>query len=95
MVGFLLQWPTIPTLVMFPVLVYVYGRLARAEEREVDARYPDDWPTYAAQVRRLRPRRPARPSDPPPPSSGRPPPGSAQPGWTKPNLPASLPRSGC
>jgi protein-S-isoprenylcysteine O-methyltransferase Ste14 len=58
MVGFLLQWPTIPTLVMFPVLVYVYGRLARAEEREVAARYPDDWPSYAARVRRLRPRRP-------------------------------------
>lgn len=38
MVGFLLQWPTIPTLVLFPVLVYVYGRLARAEEREVAAR---------------------------------------------------------
>lgn len=31
--GFLLQWPTLPTLVMFPVLVYVYVRLARHEER--------------------------------------------------------------
>ncbi len=26
LVGFLLQWPTIPTLVMFPVLVFVYRR---------------------------------------------------------------------
>ena len=59
MVGFLLQWPTIPTLVMFPVLVYVYWRLARTEEREVAARYPDEWPDYAAQVDRLRPRRPS------------------------------------
>ncbi len=33
MVGFLLQWPTIPTLVMFPILVYVYIRLARKEEK--------------------------------------------------------------
>ena len=58
MVGFLLQWPTIPTLVMFPVLVYVYWRLAAAEERELAARYPDDWPPYATRVQRLRPRRP-------------------------------------
>ena len=67
MVGFLLQWPTIPTLVMFPVLVYVYWRLARAEERELADRYPDDWPPYAARVHRLRPHRPAAaPSNRPP-----------------------------
>lgn len=34
MLGFLLQWPTLPTLLMFPVLVYVYMRLARREEHE-------------------------------------------------------------
>lgn len=33
MIGFLVQWPTIPTLAMFPVLVIVYARLARSEER--------------------------------------------------------------
>ena len=59
MVGFLLQWPTIPTLVMVPVLVYVYWRLARTEEREVATRYPGEWLAYAAQVDRLRPRRPS------------------------------------
>ncbi len=48
MIGFLLQWPTIPTLVMFPVLVFVYTRLARAEEREVATRFGDAWPAYAA-----------------------------------------------
>jgi hypothetical protein len=37
MIGFLLQWPTIPTLVMFPILAIVYTRLARSEEREVAA----------------------------------------------------------
>jgi protein-S-isoprenylcysteine O-methyltransferase Ste14 len=35
MAGFLLQWPTLPTLVMFPILVYMYVRLARREEEEV------------------------------------------------------------
>ncbi len=34
MMGFLLQWPTLPTLVMFPVLVYMYVRLARREEQD-------------------------------------------------------------
>ncbi|KUN72566.1 hypothetical protein AQJ46_12100 [Streptomyces canus] len=47
MVGFLLQWPTIPTLVMFPVLVYVYVRLARSEEYEVAARFGEQWAAYA------------------------------------------------
>jgi protein-S-isoprenylcysteine O-methyltransferase Ste14 len=35
MLGFMFQWPTLPTLVMFPILVYVYVRLARREEEEV------------------------------------------------------------
>lgn len=35
MFGFLLQWPTLLTLAMFPVLVWMYVRLARQEEREV------------------------------------------------------------
>jgi protein-S-isoprenylcysteine O-methyltransferase Ste14 len=48
MIGFLLQWPTIPTLVMFPVLVLVYTGLARAEEREVAARFGQVWRDYMA-----------------------------------------------
>ena len=35
MLGFLLQWPTLVTLIMFPILVTMYVRLARREEREV------------------------------------------------------------
>ena len=35
MIGFLVQWPTLLTLLMFPVLMYMYVRLARREEREV------------------------------------------------------------
>jgi len=40
MFGFLLQWPTLLTLAMFPVLVYMYVRLARREEQEVPAFIP-------------------------------------------------------
>lgn len=35
MFGFLLQWPTLITLVMFPILTFAYIRLARKEERAV------------------------------------------------------------
>ena len=34
MLGFLLQWPTLLTLVMFPILLIMYLRLAKTEERE-------------------------------------------------------------
>ena len=57
MVGFLLQWPTLPTLVMFPVLLYVYRRLAIREEREVAARFGSAWDAYAARTPRFIPHR--------------------------------------
>jgi protein-S-isoprenylcysteine O-methyltransferase Ste14 len=41
MLGFLLQWPTLLTLLMFPILVWMYVRLARREEREVRAELGD------------------------------------------------------
>jgi protein-S-isoprenylcysteine O-methyltransferase Ste14 len=50
MTGFLVQWPTIPTLAMFPVLVIVYLRLARSEEREVAGRLGDTWAAWAART---------------------------------------------
>lgn len=31
MTGFLLQWPTLVTLAMYPVLVFIYVRLAKRE----------------------------------------------------------------
>ena len=50
MFGFLLQWPTILTLAMFPVLVWMYVRLARQEEREALATFGDAYARYAAEV---------------------------------------------
>jgi len=50
MFGFLLQWPTILTLLMFPVLVFMYVRLARQEEREVRAEFGDVYDRYAAKT---------------------------------------------
>jgi protein-S-isoprenylcysteine O-methyltransferase Ste14 len=63
MVGFVLQWPTIPTLVMFPVLAIVYSRLALREERDVAAAFGSEWARYAHQVNRFVPRPPGSPSN--------------------------------
>src|SRR6516165_5979446 len=41
MFGFLLQWPTILTLAMFPVLTVMYVRLAKREEREAITAFGD------------------------------------------------------
>ncbi len=46
MFGFLLQWPTLVTLIMFPILVYMYIRLARREERDALAEFGDEYGNY-------------------------------------------------
>lgn len=56
MVGFLFQWPTILTLAMFPVLVWMYVRLARSEEREVTAEFGEAYRHYADRVPAFVPR---------------------------------------
>ncbi len=50
MFGFLLQWPTILTLAMFPVLTVMYVRLARTEERDARAEFGAAYDAYAAAV---------------------------------------------
>jgi protein-S-isoprenylcysteine O-methyltransferase Ste14 len=67
MFGFLLQWPTILTLAMFPVLVFMYVRLALSEERTSEQDFGSEWTRYAARTPRFFPRlgRPQQPgSDP-------------------------------
>jgi protein-S-isoprenylcysteine O-methyltransferase Ste14 len=56
MFGFLLQWPTLVTLIMFPILVAVYVRLAIAEERDAASRFGEDWYRYAQSTPRFIPR---------------------------------------
>ena len=50
MFGFLLQWPTILTLAMFPVLTMMYVKLARTEEQDARAAFRDAYASYAAEV---------------------------------------------
>lgn len=42
MFGFLLQWPTFLTLVMFPILVWMYSRLAIREEHKVESQFGEN-----------------------------------------------------
>jgi len=58
MAGWLLQWPTIPTVAMFPILAVVYARLARSEEHEVEVLFGPQWSAYANHVHRYLPHRP-------------------------------------
>lgn len=50
MFGFLLQWPTILTLLMFPALVFMYIHLAHTEEAEARLKFGDAYVSYAARV---------------------------------------------
>ena len=70
MVGFLLQWPTLATLLMFPVLLYVYQRLAIREEREVRAELGQVYERYAARVPRFIPHLHQAPAETPAPIAG-------------------------
>ena len=56
MFGFLLQWPTLLTLLMFPVLVWMYVRLARSEERDALAEFGDEYSRYAQKTPAFLPR---------------------------------------
>jgi len=50
MFSFLLQWPTILTLLMFPVLVWMYVRLAKREEEEALVEFGGAYARYAAEI---------------------------------------------
>jgi protein-S-isoprenylcysteine O-methyltransferase Ste14 len=56
LLGFLLQWPTLITLVMFPILVTMYVRLAKREEQEAVAQFGEEYARYAAQTPAFWPR---------------------------------------
>jgi protein-S-isoprenylcysteine O-methyltransferase Ste14 len=56
MFGFLMQWPTILTLAMFPVLMVVYWRLSLREEETARAEFPGEYDAYADQTPRFVPR---------------------------------------
>ena len=56
MLGFLVQWPTLLTLVMFPVLTGMYVRLAKTEERQALSEFGTAYVEYAKEVPAFVPR---------------------------------------
>ena len=50
MTGFLLQWPTLVTLVMYPILVVMYALLAKKEEAEMIRDFGQEYAAYAART---------------------------------------------
>ncbi|MDX2224578.1 MAG: methyltransferase [Rhodospirillaceae bacterium] len=64
MFGFLMQWPTLPTLIMFPVMIFVYIRLARREEAAARAEFGAAYDAYARVTPAFFPHIAARPAAP-------------------------------
>lgn len=56
MFGFLLQWPTLITLIMFPILVLMYVRLAKREEKDIEQEMEEVYRQYKTQVPAFWPR---------------------------------------
>jgi methanethiol S-methyltransferase len=54
--GFLLQWPTLLTVLMFPVLLTMYWRLSLREEREARAQFGSQYESYASRTAHFIPR---------------------------------------
>lgn len=50
MLGFLFQWPTLVTLIMFPILVFMYAKLARVEENEMVKEFGNQYIHYARKT---------------------------------------------
>jgi len=46
MFGFLLQWPTLVTLGMFPILLVMYARLAVSEEKDMEKEFGEQYVEY-------------------------------------------------
>lgn len=64
MFGFLLQWPTLITLIMFPILLIIYARLAEIEERAILAEFGSAYEDYRKRTPAFIPRVEQRPANP-------------------------------
>ncbi|MDW7777273.1 MAG: methyltransferase [Methanosarcinales archaeon] len=51
--GFIIQWPTILTVIMWPVLVIMYIRLAKNEEKEMEEKFGEEFQKYKNETAML------------------------------------------
>lgn len=54
--GFLVQWPTLLTLIMFPILTLMYVRLAKSEEADAKKKFGEQWDEYTRRTPAVFPR---------------------------------------
>lgn len=50
MIGLLIQWPTIITALMFPVLIFIYYRLSKTEESDMVKAVGDEYKRYIEKI---------------------------------------------
>ncbi|MBU4317478.1 MAG: isoprenylcysteine carboxylmethyltransferase family protein [Proteobacteria bacterium] len=48
--GQIVHWPTLPTLVLFPVIVWLYYRLAKREEKDLLEKFGVEYEAYMQHV---------------------------------------------
>ena len=48
--GFIIQWPTILTVIMWPILVIMYIRLAKKEEKEMEQIFGEEFLKYKKEA---------------------------------------------
>ena len=49
-IGFLIQWPSVSTIVMWPILMFAYYKLAMREERDVERKFGESYQKYKESV---------------------------------------------
>lgn len=54
--GLLVQWPTLLSLIMWPILLVAYSHLAKREDLEIARRFPDQFKVYRSAVPAFLPR---------------------------------------
>jgi protein-S-isoprenylcysteine O-methyltransferase Ste14 len=48
--GFMIQWPTLTTLILWPFVIWMYYKLARKEEQEALKKFPEQYRKYMQQT---------------------------------------------
>ena len=56
LLGSMINWPTLPTLLMLPILWWVYLRLARSEEQDALREFGQQYEVYMTRTGRFLPR---------------------------------------
>lgn len=53
--GMIIEWATIPTLLLFPVMVFLYVRLAKREEKDMLVEFGDEYRNYMKNTKMFMP----------------------------------------